>query len=151
LLKELLEKNRVEFYDSFDNWQDAIRSCCHSLIADGSITEKYAEAIIDNVLEYGPYIVITDDLAIPHTKVNAQGVRSNGISFTKVAKPVEFEPGNPKKSARLIFTLAANDMDGHYDNMERLSEMLLNEEALRGLQEADDLASVKLLSKRLGI
>lgn len=151
MLKELLEKNRVEFYDVFDNWQDAIRGCCHSLIADGTITEEYAEAIIGNVMQYGPYIVITDDLAIPHTKINARGVHSNGISFTKVRKPVEFEPGNPQKNARLIFTLAANDMDGHYENMEKLGEMLLNEEMLRGLKEAEDLESVKHLSERLGI
>lgn len=150
MLKELLEKNRVEFYDGFDNWQDAIRGCCHSLIADGSITTEYAEAIIENLLQYGPYIVITDDLAIPHTKVNARGVLKNAISFTKVRRAVEFEPGNPEKNARLIFTLAANDTDGHYENMERLSEMLLNPEALLGLQEADDLESVKRLAERIG-
>jgi len=150
LLKELLEKNRVEFYDGFDNWQDAVRGCCHSLIADGSITAEYAEAIIENILEYGPYIVITDDLAIPHTKINARGVLKNAICFTKVHRAVEFSPGDPSKNARLIFTLAANDMDSHYENMERLGEMLLNPEALSGLQEADDLESVKCLAERLG-
>lgn len=151
MLKELLRKNRIEFFDGFDNWQDAIRGCCHSLIADGTVTEEYAEAIIENVLKFGPYIVITDDLAIPHTNINARGVCSNGISFTKVARPVEFEPGNPEKNARLIFTLAANNMDEHYEHMKKLGEMLLCEEALRGLQEADNLESVKLLSERLGI
>lgn len=151
MLKELLEQNRVEFYDRFDHWHDAVRGCCHSLIADGSITAAYADAIIENVEKYGPYIVITDDLAIPHTKVNARGVIRNGISFTKVKEPVAFEPGNPAKNARLIFTLAANDMDGHYENMEKLGEMLLNEEVLQGLKEADDLESVRRLAERLGL
>ena len=151
MLKELLEQKRVEIYDGFDNWQDAIRGCCHSLIVDGSITAEYAEAIIENILQYGPYIVIADDLAIPHTKVNARGVLSNGISFTKVRRPVEFEPGNPEKNARLIFTLAANDMDGHFAHMEKLSELLLDSEAFQGLQEADDLESIKRLAERLGV
>jgi PTS system ascorbate-specific IIA component len=90
-------------------------------------------------------------LAIPHAKVNVRGVLANGISFSKVARPVEFEPGNPRKNARLIFTLAANDLDGHYENMERLGYLLLNPEALKGLQEAEDLESVRALSKRLGL
>lgn len=150
MLKELLERNRVEFYDGFDNWQDAVRGCCHSLIADGSITDEYAEAIIENVLQYGPYIVIADDLAIPHTQTNARGVRANGINFTKVRRPVEFEPGNPAKNARLIFTLAANNVDEHIESMKRLSEMLLNEEIYLGLQQADDLNDIRHLAGRTG-
>lgn len=138
----------MEFYDSFDSWQSAIYGCCHSLIADGTITKEYADAIIENLIEHGPYIVIDDDLAISHAKANSRGVNANGISFTKVKKPVEFEPGNPSKNARLIFTLAANDLEEHYQNMEKLSEMLLNPSLLLGLKEADDLENIRLLSER---
>ena len=151
MLKELLEKNRVEFYDSFTCWQDAIHGCCHALVRDGTVTEDYAEAIIDNVLQYGTYIVIDEDLAIPHTMLKAHGVNGNGICFAKVREPVEFEPGNPEKNARLIFTLAACDRDEHYVNMRKLGKMLLNPEVLKGLKEADSVQDVQALSLQLGI
>ena len=151
MLKELIDKNRIAFHDSFDTWEDAVRGCCGTLIADGSITEEYAEAIIENVNQYGPYIVITEDLAIPHTKVNARGVNSNGINFNKVRRQVEFEPGNPEKNATLIFTLAANDLDEHYENMEKLSEMLLNPAVLEALKRSDSIEDVKSISEEFNI
>ena len=146
MLSELIEKNRVDFYDSFDSWEEAIRASCRTLEADGSITFEYAEAILENIREYGPYIVIIDNLAIPHTKANARGVNNSAISFTKVKKPVSFEPGNPEKDASLLFTLAARDLDEHYDNMEKLGNMLLNEELLSELNDINDLDSLRKLA-----
>ncbi len=148
MLRELIAKNRVDFADSFDTWQDAVRGCCQTLIADGSITEEYPEAIIENIQKYGPYVVITDDLAIPHTKANARGVNTSAINFTKVRRPVEFEPGNPEKNARLIFTLAACNMDEHYENMEKLGAMLLNGDLLRDLAEVGNLEELAALADR---
>jgi len=140
----------VDFYDGFDNWQDAVRASCRTLQCDGSVTEQYAEAIIDNILRYGPYIVITDNLAIPHTKAGAEGVARSAISFTKVRRPVSFEPGNPEYDACLLFTLAARDMDEHFENMEKLGNMLLDESLLRRLNDVNDIEALRRLADECG-
>ena len=150
MLKELIAKNRVDFYEKFDNWEDAIRASCSTLIADGSVTEDYAEAILDNVREYGPYIVIADNLAVPHTKAGARGVLRSAVSFTKVKYPVAFEPGNSEKNASLLFTLAARDMDEHYANMERLSEMLMQGDLLQELAQVNDMGALQRLAEKYG-
>ena len=151
MLRELIEKKRVDFYEGFDCWEEAIRASCRTLEADGSVTPEYAEAILENVREHGPYIVIVENLAIPHTQANAKGVNRSAISFTKVRRPVSFEPGNPEKDASLLFTLAAKDIDAHHENMKRLGTMLLDENVLRGLNDVDDLESLRALADKYGL
>lgn len=139
MLKDLISKKRVDFYKSFDNWEDAIRASCRTLLADGTITEDYVAAILECIHNYGPYIVLIPNVAMPHAKANIHGVNACAISFTKVDQPVSFEPGNPEKDVKLLFTLAANDMDEHFENMKKLSEVLLNTELLNELLEVTSI------------
>lgn len=145
MLKDLISKKRVDFYKSFDSWEDAIWGSCRTLLQDGTITEEYVHAILECIRQYGPYIVIIPNVAMPHAKANIRGVNGCAISFTKVDEPVSFEPGNPEKDAKLFFTLAANNMDEHFENMIKLSELLLNEKLLEELLEVktvEELAAV---------
>lgn len=151
MLSELIALKRVDFYKGFDNWEDAVRASCRTLLADGSITQEYVDAIVDNIKEHGPYIVITENLAIPHTKVNAGGVNANAISFTKLEKAVSFDPNDPEKDACLFFTLAAKDIDEHYKNMEKLSELLLSGSIMKELLEVNDIAALEVLAAKYGV
>lgn len=148
MLKELISKKRVDFYKSFDNWEDAIRGSCRTLLADGTITEEYVAAILECIHKYGPYIVLVPNVAIPHAKANIRGVNACAISFTKVDQPVSFEPGNPEKDVKLLFTLAANDMDEHFENMKKLSEILLDSKLLDELLEVNSIEELIELADR---
>ncbi|MGE5613462.1 MAG: PTS sugar transporter subunit IIA [Bacillota bacterium] len=149
MLHELINKNRVDFYNvKFENWEDAIKASCRTLLADGSITWEYVEDIIKCIKEHGPYIVITRNVAIPHAKVNVRGVNASAISFTKMLYPVSFERGNPEKDATLFFTLAASNIDEHYSNMEKLAGLLLNENILADLLAVNSLDELKAVADK---
>jgi len=139
MLSEFVEKGHYKFAGEAADWREAIRMSCESLEADGTVEGNYKEDIIACVEKYGPYIVIMPDVAIPHSQENAKGVHKTAISFMKLEKSVSFDPGDPQKDARLFFTLASCNPDQHLQNMARLSELLMNEEAVQELLEANGI------------
>ncbi len=135
-LKELVEKKRVCFHESFETWEDAIKASCQPLLDDHTIEENYIQEIIDCVYKYGPYIVIAPDIAMPHSQEGVAGVNDTAISFMKVEKPVHFEEGNPEKDARLFFTLASKDHNIHLENMSKLATLLSSDDVIQSLLAA---------------
>lgn len=151
MLKEFVETKHFKFAEEARDWKEAIRMSCEPLEADGTVEANYKEDIIKCVEKYGPYIVITPNVAMPHSQEGAEGVNKTAISFMRLEKPVSFEPGDPEKDAQLFFTLASCNPDQHLDNMSRLSEMLMNEdlvEALAKTSTPEDL--LELQEKFLG-
>lgn len=120
MFKELLEKNRVCFHEEFTTWQEAVRASCQPLLTEGVITDEYIEAIIRNVTEYGPYVVIAPDICIPHAQ-QGLGVNDTAISFMRTAQPVHFSD-SPEHDARLFFVLASVDNDAHLKNLQAMVE-----------------------------
>ena len=145
LLQEILDNHLTSYHQEFPTWQDAIKGCGETLIEQGFIDNCYVEAIIKCVTEYGPYIVICPNVAMPHSTLGAEGVYKTGIGFMKVEKPVAFDDNDREKDARLFFTLAAVNHDQHLNNMMQLAELLMNEEVVNDLveiQNDDDLRKV---------
>ncbi|MGL4991744.1 MAG: PTS sugar transporter subunit IIA [Sarcina sp.] len=125
MLKEMVEKKRYSFYESFDMWEDAVRAACSPLINENIIEKTYIEAIIDNIKTFGPYIILAPMICIPHAQ-STKGVNENAISFMRVKKPVNFSRKDEHK-AHTFFVIAAMNSENH---MAILSEMcnLIKEE-----------------------
>lgn len=119
------------------DWEEAIWFSGEIMKEHGLITDQYIKDIIRDCHEYGPYIVILPDIAIPHSSAESKGVLGTGIGFTVLPDRVSFEEGNPEKEAKLFFMLAAKDADAHMENIANLSELLMIDEMI------PDLMSIK--------
>lgn len=147
MLRQFVDENHYKFADKADDWRDAIRISCESLEADGTVDPNYKEDIIACVEKHGPYIVIMPNVAMPHSQENATGVNKTAIGFTKFEEPVNFGSGEPDLDAQLFFTLASENHDKHLENMQKLVEMLLNQEVVDALVDAhsaDDLIEIQV-------
>jgi len=76
------------------------------------------------------------------------GVNKTAISFMKLNKPVSFDPDDREKDAKLFFTLASCDSKQHLENMMKLTEMLLNEDVVAALMEANTENDLLEISKK---
>jgi len=137
MLRTFVEQKHYKFADSAPDWREAIRMSCESLEADGTVEANYKEDIIACVEKHGPYIVILPNVAMPHSQEGAVGVNKTAIGFMKLNKPVSFEEGDPEKDASLFFTLASCDPEQHLANMMKLSEMLMNQDVIDALLNAN--------------
>ena len=146
MLRDFVEKHHYKFAEEAKDWRDAIRMSCESLEADGTVEANYKEDIIACVEKHGPYIVIMQNVAMPHSQEGAVGVNKTSIGFMKLEKPVSFDENDPEKDAQLFFTLASCNPDQHLNNMMKLSEMLMNEDVVAALSKAktpEDLLEIQ--------
>lgn len=117
LLQQALGAGSILLGQPAEDWQHAVGLAGDALVASGRALPAYTQAMIHNMLELGPYIVIAPGLAMPHARPDAS-VLETGMSLVVLANPVEF--GHKRNDpVRLVFGLAAQDHDKH---LELLSE-----------------------------
>ncbi|VBB09833.1 phosphoenolpyruvate-dependent sugar phosphotransferase system eiia 2 [Lucifera butyrica] len=143
MFKELMAKERVTFADGFDSWEDAVRAAARPLLRDGAIEETYIDSMIACINQYGPYIVIAPDIAMPHAQ-GGSGVRENAVSFMKVSRPVHFSDSR-EHDARLLFVLASVDNTSHLGMLQTLVEAISDEKFLSDLLQVEGMEELRRL------
>ncbi|TLS35212.1 BglG family transcription antiterminator [Pseudalkalibacillus caeni] len=150
MLNELLTEQTIQFKDYVSSWETAIETAAQPLIEQQSIQPQYIQAMIDNVNELGPYIVIAPGIAIPHARPEA-GVEKLGMSFLRLKEPVYFSDKD-KHRVQLVIILAAIDNQTHLKALAQLTEMLSVEENVERLISASDPESViELVNKTVEV
>lgn len=145
MLREIYNKGYFCFEQKFDNWQDSIKASYKPLLEADVVDDTYVQGVIDCVNKYGPYIVLVPNIAMPHSTEGAIGCEDTAISFMRVEEPVDFDPADPDKKAKIFFSLAATDHEKHLKNIQDLMEILMNEEIVEELLNAsskDDLEKI---------
>jgi len=132
---DLLKKENVQICESAEDWRDAIRTAVKPLEEHGYVEPRYKEEIISNVENMGPYIVIADNIALPHARPE-QGAISTQIGVTLFRHDVVFD--GKDMPARLFITLAAKDSNSHLDALMEISELLSDETTVQKILESSD-------------
>ncbi|MFD2628121.1 BglG family transcription antiterminator [Oceanobacillus kapialis] len=150
MLNELLTEETIQLQDSVSDWEEAIRVTAQPLIDQQSIRPAYVQAMIDNVKELGPYIVIAPRIAIPHARTEA-GVERLGMSFLRLKEPVYFSE-QEKHRAQLIIVLAAIDNQTHLTALAQLTELLSTDANIDQLIAANDRKEViELINQKIEV
>ena len=90
----------------------------------GAINEHYVDAMIQNVMENGPYIVVAPGFALPHEALNA-GASKVGMSLIRLKTPVPFgkEEMDP---IEWVCCLSAINKETHLKAMFQLVNLFYN-------------------------
>ena len=135
----LLKKENVQICESAKDWRDAIRIAVRPLEEHGYVDPRYKEEVISNVESMGPYIVIADNIALPHARPE-QGVLETQIGVTLFRTNIVFD--GKDMPARLFITLAAKDSDSHLDALMEISELLSDDEIVQKILQTTDIESL---------
>ncbi len=128
ILKEnILTKVKAE------SWSEAIRIVGGLLEANGSITPRYTEAMINAVNDMGPYMVILPHFALAHA-APSQEVLKDDTALITLEKPVLF--GSPNDPVYVILAICAKDGKSHIDSLAQFATMLMQENMITRLMEA---------------
>ena len=144
MLYELIAPENIQFLKSVSNWEDAIRQSAKPLLENKTIELSYVDAIIKNVKELGPYIVIGPEIAIPHARPEA-GVNKVGMSILKLEEPVDFSNDQEERPVTILFCLAATDSTSHLEALSELTQLLVNEESFQQLKNCTTVEQVREL------
>ncbi|WP_297431078.1 PTS sugar transporter subunit IIA [uncultured Cetobacterium sp.] len=130
MIKELLESN-IQILPQVDSWEEAIKIASRPLLEKGYIEPRYIDTMISKVNELGFYIVLSEDVAMPHSRPE-DGVLKMGMSLLKLDTPAKFGNNN----IQIIITLAAKDNESHIDALTNLVELLNDDEKIEKIKLA---------------
>lgn len=139
-LTDFLPAERIRLDVVCRDWKTAIQAGCDPLLRDGVIQPEYAAAIMRHHEEMGPYMVIAPGIMFAHARPE-EGGRSVGISLIRLRDAIAFgnETNDP---VRLVITLATPDHEVHLSLLEKLMELLTNEEDMREILRAESVERI---------
>ena len=142
-LHHLLPASHIQLDVECTDWKDAIRNSSQLLVEKGYIEEHYIDSMIDNVIENGPYFVLSPGFAVPHEGIDKGSIKV-GMNLIRLAKPVAFgvEEFDP---VEFVCVLSAIDKKTHLKAFFNLVNMLQTPDFKRKLHEcknSDEAAKV---------
>lgn len=139
-LSSLLEPSRIRVDAQVNDWKEAIRLAGGLLEDDRVIEPAYTQAMIDTVVDKGPYIVIAPGFAFAHARPSA-AVHDTAMSWVRLATPVEF--GHKRNDpVSLVVALAAVDDSAHTKAMAQLARIIGDKGTYSRLNEAASASEV---------
>ncbi|QPA59997.1 PTS sugar transporter subunit IIA [Lysinibacillus sphaericus] len=139
MLTKLLTKDCIQIANVVPSWQEAIRLAATPLVRQNKIEQRYIEAMIQSIEQYGPYVVITPKVALPHARPS-DDVYALAVSLLCLQQPVFFSPNQP---VFLIFVLAAMDNTSHLQALADLTLVLQHPDQVDSLiacQHEEDIS-----------
>ena len=145
-LHHLLMKDFITLDVECTDWKDAVRKSAEVLLKKGYIEERYIDAMIHDIQENGPYVVISEGFAFPHEGLD-MGTLKLGMSFIRLKTPIPFgdEEFDP---IEFVCCLSAVDHKSHLKAFFHLVNMLQNKEFKSALHNARTEQSVVEIIER---
>lgn len=134
MLSDLLDESLVLLDVEASDWEDAIRRAAQPLVDNKKVTPSYVDDIIKGVNELGPYIVITEHVALPHARPES-GALESAVGIVTLKEPVEFGSAD-NDPVKYLFPLSAKDNDSHLGALQSLVELLSDPDFFAQLDSA---------------
>lgn len=99
-----------------------LKKATQPLVDNKKVTVDYVNDIIKGVHDLGPYIVITEHVALPHARPES-GALEPAVGITILKNPVEFG-STDNDPVKFLFPLAAKDSESHLGALQSLVELL---------------------------
>ncbi|OTG48991.1 PTS lactose transporter subunit IIC [Streptococcus agalactiae] len=145
-LSDLLTPNYIVLQGKASSWEESIRQSARLLREESLIEESYVEAMIANVLSYGPYILIAKGVAVAHAGID-DGVNGLGMSLYRLDKGVNF--GNPELDPiRYIICLCVTDYGKHVTAFNTLLNLFQDSSMREKLDRVDTAKDCYCLIKK---
>lgn len=134
MLTDWINEDNLNLIDDIGDWREAVALAVSPMISNGSVEERYLSAIYAMHEEIGPYYVLGEGIAMPHSRPE-DGVNKTALSLLIVDKGVNF--GSPDNDpVHIIFALSAVDSHSHIDMIASLSSLFCEEEKTQQLRQA---------------
>lgn len=125
-LHHLLPEENIALDVECADWREAVRKSAEVLVERSYIEPRYIDAMIANIEENGPYIVLSPGFAVPHEGVEQGSIRV-GMYLIRLKTPVDF--GDEEKDpVEFVCCLSAVDHKTHLKAFFNLVNMLQNGE-----------------------
>lgn len=143
-LWELLNEETIQLAaQGGGDWVETLYQAGEPLLAQGSIERRYLDAIVRQIREDQPYIMLAEGVIVAHAGI-ADGVNRLAMSLLTLPKKMDF---GGYMAADIIVVLATPDKTVHLNALYQLLSFLETEENLTALRQAKDEGEISVLLK----
>lgn len=139
-LFDVLTQEYIQVKKRVSTWQEALEIASKPLLESHRISTNYIGKMIENVVEYGPYIVIAPYLALGHA-LPTDGVMSLGVSLLKLEEDVFFDD----RPVSVVMILAPIDKRSHLGIMKDILRLFNDALFVSSLADCQSEAQVSEL------
>lgn len=125
-IQDLLQPDDILCHAPALAWEDAIRRV-GMILENRCYTKAYTEKMIENVKEYGPYIVISKGVALAHASLK-HDVWDEGLSLLVCREGVDFEEN---QKVHLLFCFCTKGKIDYLEFFQQIIALGKNENKLR--------------------
>lgn len=119
-LTDILSPAFIQLNLSTNSWEEAFYVAATPLIEAEIVSRRYIDTIIQTTYQEGPYMVISENVALPHARPE-DGAKDVGLGITVLKTPINILGQTPMK---YIFTLAAVDSKKHLTALAELVSLI---------------------------
>lgn len=120
-LLHYLKPENIRVRQNLPDWRSAIAYAGEILLDQGFVKKGYIQALQNSFERYGTYMLIKEDIAIPHAKAHNH-VLATGVALLILDQPVATPFGKP---LRMIFAFSSADQVEHLEALSEFSTLLL--------------------------
>lgn len=131
-LSDILTEENILLNQSAETWEEAVIKGGEILLHNGYVSKKYVDSLAENIKKYGSYVVISEGIALPHSKTD-NAVLKTEMSLVTLKEPVIF-PGDKKVS--IILSFSSFDMNEHFTALSDLNELIFGHEFFENIMKA---------------
>lgn len=138
-LLDMIKRYGVQIHqEEEENWEDAIRKTSDVLLASGCINEHYIDTMISLANQYGPYFVISPEIAVAHAhpkdgafKIGASlSIYKNGLDIMK------------KEKVKFLFILATPNQNEHMHILQNIACLAEQSEVMDQMIKAECIEDI---------
>lgn len=132
MITELITNETFQISEKKMGWKEAIKQLAKPLIDSKAVEEKYVDAMISKVEEYGPFINLGKGIAIPHARPE-DGVNRTAMGLMVLKYPI-YLLDQPDQEVTVLFMIAAADSESHLSALQELTIFLRDDKNVEKLK-----------------
>ncbi|MDQ0252786.1 PTS system mannitol-specific IIA component/PTS system ascorbate-specific IIA component [Evansella vedderi] len=140
---KFLEESLVALDIEVSQPEEAIREAGKLLLNLELIEQQYIEAMVASFQKNGPYFVLAPKIALPHARPE-DGVAEAAVSLIRLNEPVRFGHAS-NDPVQLVFALAASSSEEHLQVLQKLMQLLGDENNVSKLLSAKSYQEINQL------
>lgn len=94
ILEQMLDPSKIMIKQEKITWEQGILQAADILEKKGCVGSDYGKKAVENVKEYGDYIIISKGIALAHAGKKEAHVYKDGLSLVMCPEGIEFTEGN---------------------------------------------------------
>ncbi|MCI5840126.1 MAG: PTS sugar transporter subunit IIA, partial [Peptoniphilaceae bacterium] len=130
------------------NWKESIEIVGNDLVNKKKIKKEYINDMIENIVNYGPYVVIQKGFALPHASIS-NNVLETSFVLARLKNPVKYNAFE-LDPIKYVCVLAVTEDKNHLKALFEFINLIRNKNFLKKLNLAKTSKDISELFKNKG-